>query len=181
MKKLFCIVPLVLVFCFTIACQDKAAMAELEKYKAQAKTEEQNREIVKRFFEGLNKGNLKIMDELYAPEYSWYYSSTTPKPMTRQETIKFFGMFLKAFPDANWTIQGLFPVGDRIIAWLTVGGTHKGEFQGILATGNRVGFNGFDMFRIQNGKIVEEREETDMLGLYQQLGMELKPIEAKKK
>jgi len=36
------------------------------------------------------------------------------------------------------------------------------------------------MFRIQNGKIVDEREETDMLGLYRQLGMELKPRAAKK-
>jgi hypothetical protein len=35
------------------------------------------------------------------------------------------------------------------------------------------------MFRIQNGKIVEEREETDMLGLYQQLGIELKPTAVK--
>jgi steroid delta-isomerase-like uncharacterized protein len=181
MKKHFWVVPSVLLLCFVVNCQDKAAMAELEKYRAQAKLEEQNKEIVKRFLEGLNKGNVEIMDELYAPEHRWYYSSTTPNPMSRKETIEFFRMFLKAFPDANWTVQGLFPVGDRVIAWLTVRGTHKGEFQGILATGNRVEFNGFDMFRIQNGKIVEEREETDMLSLYQQLGMELKPVEAKKK
>ena len=95
--------------------------------------------------------------------------------MPRKETIEYFRAFIKAFPDANWTIQGLYPVGDRVIAWSTVRGTHKGEFQGIPATGNKVEFNAFDMFRIQAGKIVEEREETDMLGLYQQLGMELKP------
>jgi steroid delta-isomerase-like uncharacterized protein len=180
MKKLVCIFPLALVFCFTIACQDKAAMAELEKYKAQAKLEEQNMEVVKSFFEEWNKGNIEIADELYAPEYRWYYSSTTPNPMPRKETIEFFRTFVKAFPDANWTIQGLFPVGDRVIAWLTVRGTHRGEFQGIQATGNRVEVNGFDMFLIQNGKIVEEREETDMLNLYQQLDMELKPKEVKK-
>jgi steroid delta-isomerase-like uncharacterized protein len=180
MKKLLCVIPLVLLLCFTFACQNKAEKAELEKFRVQANVEEKNNEIVKRFFEELNKGNIEIMSELYAPEYRWYYSSTTPKPMTREETIEFFGTFLKAFPDANWTIQGLFPVGDRVIAWLTVRGTHKGEFQGIPATRNKVEFNGFDMFRIQNGKIVEEREETDMLGLYQQLGMELKTKEIKK-
>jgi len=171
---------LLILLCFTFSCQKKAEKAEVEKFRALLKLEEQNKEIVKRFFEGLNKGNVEIMDELYAPEYSWYYSSTTPKPMTREETIEFFGKFLKAFPDANWTIQGLFPVGDRVISWLTVRGTHEGEFLGIQATGNKVEVNGFDMFRIQNDKIVEEREETDMLGLYQQLGMELKPKAAKK-
>ena len=181
MMKYLCAVPLVLLLCLTFACQDKAAMAELEKFRAQAKLEQQNKEVVERFFEEWNKGNIRIADELYAPEYRWYYSSTTPNPMARRETIEFFRTFVKAFPDAHWTIQGLFPVGDRVIAWLTIRGTHKGEFQGIQATGNKVEFNGLDMFRIHNGKIVEERGETDMLGLYQQLGMELKPKEAKKK
>jgi steroid delta-isomerase-like uncharacterized protein len=180
MKNPLLVVSLVLLFCFTFGCQNKAEKAELEKFRARANREEQNKEIVKRFLEEWNKGNVEIADELYAPEYSWYYSSTTPNPMPRKETIEFFRIFFKAFPDANWTIQGLYPVGDRVIAWLTVRGTHKGEFQGIPATGNKVEFNGFDMFRIQAGKIVEEREETDMLGLYQQLGMELKPKVAKK-
>ena len=29
MRKALCILPLVLLFCFTIACRDKAAIAEL--------------------------------------------------------------------------------------------------------------------------------------------------------
>lgn len=178
MKNSLLVVSLVLLFCFAISCQNKAEKAELEKFRTQAKLDEQNKEIVKRFFEELNKGNIEIMSELYAPEYGWYYSSITPKPMTREETIEFFRMVFKAFPDINWTIQELFPIGDRVIAWMVVRGTHEGEFQGIPASGNKFEFSSFDMFRIQNGKIVEEREETDMLGLYQQLGMELKPREA---
>jgi predicted ester cyclase len=34
--------------------------------------------------------------------------------------------------------------------------------------------------RIENGKIVEEREEIDRLGAMMQLGMELKPKEGEK-
>jgi hypothetical protein len=34
--------------------------------------------------------------------------------------------------------------------------------------------------RIKNGKFVQVREETDLLGSMQQLGMELKPAEKKK-
>jgi len=33
---------------------------------------------------------------------------------------------------------------------------------------------------IYNGKLIEDREEFDMLGLMQQLGMELKPKETEK-
>jgi hypothetical protein len=35
--------------------------------------------------------------------------------------------------------------------------------------------------RIENGKIVEDREYADLLGMMQQLGMELKPKQAEKK
>ena len=41
MKKLFMILPLALILCFTVGCQDKEAMAELEEYRAQAALEEQ--------------------------------------------------------------------------------------------------------------------------------------------
>jgi hypothetical protein len=36
------------------------------------------------------------------------------------------------------------------------------------------------MSRLKNGKIVEEREDYDSLGLMQILGMELRPKEGKK-
>jgi hypothetical protein len=37
MKKLFVILPLVLIVCFMVGCQDKKAMAEIEEYRAQAR------------------------------------------------------------------------------------------------------------------------------------------------
>jgi predicted ester cyclase len=41
-------------------------------------------------------------------------------------------------------------------------------------------FNGFTVFRIVDGKIAEEWEIIDMLGMVMQLGMELKPKEGEK-
>jgi hypothetical protein len=49
MKKLFMILPLVLIVCFMVGCQDKEAMAELEEFKAQAALEEANRALVMRY------------------------------------------------------------------------------------------------------------------------------------
>jgi len=45
MKKLLIILPLALILCFMVGCQDKEAMAELEEFRAQAAVEEQNKEI----------------------------------------------------------------------------------------------------------------------------------------
>jgi len=39
MKKQFMILPLALILCLMVACQDKAATAELEEFRSQSKVE----------------------------------------------------------------------------------------------------------------------------------------------
>lgn len=53
-------------------------------------------------------------------------------------------------------------------------GTHKAAFQGIPPTGNKIALSAVAIFRIKDGLVVEEAEDADLLGLYRQLGMELK-------
>ncbi len=44
---------------------------------------------------------------------------------------------------------------------MTLRGTHQGAFQGIAPTGKRVEVKAIDMFRIEDGKIVEHWEHAD--------------------
>ncbi len=180
MKKLYMILPLALILCFMVGCQDKEAMAELEKFKAQAAVEKQNEAFYRGIIEEINKGNVDILKESFAPDYGFYSPSTSTKPYSREETIEFAKMILRAFPDHNWGIEELIAVGDKVIVRFIYRGTHKGEFQGIPATGNKIESSAIVIARIKNGKIVEEREEANMLGYMQQLGMELKPKEGEK-
>jgi len=180
MKKLLMIIPLVILLCFTFGCQDKEAMAELEAMKAQAEVEEQNKGLVKRMYEALEKGDFEAYKEVVAPEYVWYVPSISTEPKSREETIEFEKMVRIAFPDISFSIEELIAVEDRVISRFIIRGTHEGEFQGIPATGNKVEVSGILMIRIQNGKIVEFKEELDQLGMMMQLGMELKPKEGEK-
>ena len=77
-------------------------------------------------------------------------------------------------------MEELIATEDKTIIRFIERGTHEGEFMGIPATGNKYESSGILINRIENGKIVEQREELDILGLYQQLGMELKPKEGEK-
>jgi steroid delta-isomerase-like uncharacterized protein len=181
MKNSILVFSLVLLLCFAFGCQTKAEKAELEKFRAQAKAEEQNSKLVKHFFEEANKGNVEILNELYAPEYLFYSPSINLKPMAREDTIEFMKSIFRAFPDFNWRIEKLFVDGDTATIWNVFTGTHQGEFEGIAPTGNRVEVSSILLWRLKDGKIIEERAEADMLGLMQQLGMELKPKEAEKK
>ncbi|MFC2169937.1 ester cyclase [Acidobacteriota bacterium] len=67
--------------------------------------------------------------------------------------------------------------GDKVSGWYIFTGTHSGELAGIPAAGNKVEASALTIFRFEDGKIIEIREQPDLLGLMQQLGMELKPKE----
>jgi len=177
MKKLLLVLPLVFLLCFTFACQDKEAMADLEEFRAQADVEAQNKELVKQVWELYGKGDFEAFKELYAPEFVYYSPSATPKPVSIEEAIEFGKIILEAFPDCSWTIEGIFASGDRVVTRWIYKGTHEREFMGIPPTGNKVEFGGITIARIKDGKIVESREDYDSLGFMQQLGMELKPKE----
>jgi len=180
MKRLLMVISLAFLLCFTFACQDKEAMAELEAMKAQAEVEEQNKELVKRMYEAFNEGDFEAYKEVVAPEYAWYLPSRNTKPISREGTIEFGREMHNAFPDCHWSVEDLIAVEDIVISRFIMRGTHEGEFRGIPATGNKVEVSGFMMTRIENGKIVEDKEEVDQLGFMQQLGMELKPKEGGK-
>ena len=175
MKKLYLILPVALILCFMAGCQDKEAMVELEAMKAQKEVEEQNKALVKRAYEKLNKGNIEAFKESFAPECEFYYPSNRAKPISREFNIEGIKMGFRAFPDFNQRIEELYAEGDRVIARLIASGTHEGDFLGTPATGNKIEYSAIIIVRIENGTIIEQRIEADIFGFYRQLGMALKP------
>lgn len=171
MKKLLVILPLVL--CFMISCQDKEAMAELEELKAQKELEEQNKALVRNFFKEINNRNNQIFEELCAADYEWYLPSATPYPMSREEELESIKTIWQGFPDINWTIEEMIAKVDIVTIRFLTTGTHKEEWNGIPASGIKFETGGIGIIHIENGKIVEIREDVDLLGMMQQLGMEL--------
>jgi steroid delta-isomerase-like uncharacterized protein len=180
MKKLSIILPLALILCFMVGCQDKAAMAELEAMKAQAEVEEQNKDLIRNYLKEMDNQNFEIFNEVYAPDAKIYYPSNSSEPMPIELSIPMAKSFYKGFPDFSHGIEELISVGDKVILRSIDRGTHQGEFNGIPATGKKIEMGVLAIFYFKEGKIVEVREEFDMMGLMQQLGMELKPKEGEK-
>ena len=59
--------------------------------------------------------------------------------------------------------------GDKLVTRWTIRGTHEGEFMGIAPTHKPFTLTGIVIDRFVDGKIVEEWEEADALGLMRQL------------
>ncbi len=179
MKKLCMILPLALILCFTFGCQDKKATVELEEMKAQAEIEEQNKTIVQRYWDGKwNERRPEILDELQTPDVVYHGTSMEMKGIEEYKQV--YSSYLSAFHDTQVTIEDLIAEGDKVMSRLKIRGVHKGELEGLPPTGKTFTSSFFTVFRLVDGKIAEEWEVFDELGMMHQLGMELKPKEAKK-
>lgn len=173
MKKLTLIFSVLLIG--LISCQNNQTKEELEKYRAQTVLEEQNQAIVIRVFDGLNQQDETVYQELYAANYSWYLPSNNSEKITREEEIVFMKLLWSSFPDIQWKIEEMIAKGSKVIVRFTVSGTFKEEYQGIPPTNDTFGSGGVWIASIEDGKLVEAREDVDQLGWMLQLGMEVKP------
>ena len=116
----------------------------------------------------LDSRDVATLDDFFAEEFVSHNQPPGAEPGAAG-VKQFFAMFRDAFPDADVAIDELIADGDRAAVATTLTGTHRGEVLGVAPTGRRVAVTGVDMIRIANGRIVEHRGLTDMVGLARQL------------
>jgi predicted ester cyclase len=128
-----------------------------------------NKAMIRRMFEeGFNQNRASVIDELIAPNY---VNHDLPAPVPGPEGWKqVVGMFRAAFPDMKITLEDVFADGDKVGTRGFFTGTHKGEFMGVSATGKPVKMKYIDLWRVVDGKLVDNWVQMDMLGMMQQLG-----------
>lgn len=131
---------------------------------------EANKELMRRFIEEVwNKGNFDAANEIFHPQAT---SPSAPQLPPGPEGVRMIAtMFRSAFPDFHMTIEDLIAEEDIVVARFTQGGTHQGTFMGGAPTGRSVQFTEIGILRVAGGQVVESWYETDMLGLYQQVGL----------
>jgi len=134
---------------------------------------EANKAVVRRLFdECLNRHNPDLYPELYSDVV---YRAPAMGELRNEEHRHLLLALFAGFPDAQWTMEDQVGEGDRVVTRWTFTGTHRGTFMGVAASGRRVHCTGMCIDRIVGGKIVEEWEEWDTLGMMQQLTMH--PVE----
>jgi steroid delta-isomerase-like uncharacterized protein len=174
MNRFTCIVLFAVLTGISTGCADKESQAKLAELKAQTELEAQNIELIKTLAREGDKGNMDIFNKVYAPDSRFYFPSNNPKPMSREEEMAMAKAFFAALPDMKHEVTDIFAVQDKVVMRFVLHGTHRAELEGIPPTGKQLAVSAISVFRIKNGRVIEEMEEADMLGMYQQLGMELK-------
>jgi predicted ester cyclase len=74
------------------------------------------------------------------------------------------------FPDVHVNIEHILAENDFVLVFLNFTGSHKGQFEGMSPTNKPVIIRSADLYRLENGKIVEHWDVVDRLDLLKQTG-----------
>lgn len=136
---------------------------------------EANKAVVRRYFDEVwNQWHPDALGEVVAAEVV-LHSHARPPMMGIDRWKQAMLGFHAAFPDVTFAIEEMVAEGERVVTRGTVRGTHRGPLMGIAPTGASVTFPGVWVLRLADGKIAEEWEVMDLLGLLQQLGATVAP------
>lgn len=126
--------------------------------------------VVRRFTDELwNKGNLDVLDEAFAAHCSFHDPTFPSDRITgMKEKVR---ELRQAVPDLHLDVHDVLADGDLTAARWTMGGTSRGEFRGLPATGRTYVMSGMTIDKWDGDRVVEEWTNYDMLGGLQQLGI----------
>jgi predicted ester cyclase len=130
-----------------------------------------NKDVIRRLFAEVDRGNLDVVDACYAPDYVDHTPSPVRALATGREGVRqAFRLFHEAFPDTRHTIEELVAAGDRVAARISARGTHTRPLFGHAPTGRVVTSTGIAIYRLVDGRIAERWAEHGA-GILDQLGI----------
>jgi len=131
---------------------------------------EENKAIARQFIRVWDTDDPSILDDLAAPDIRVSYP-ILPGPIQGASAFKKVLAGVRAgLPDIKIEIGDVIAEGDFVVAPWTMSGTHLGELMGIPPSGKAVRWDGITIYRIEDGKVVDERGEENGLGLLRQIG-----------
>jgi steroid delta-isomerase-like uncharacterized protein len=144
-----------------------ASLASCATPATEDSTVARNEAMIRAYVDASNRGDTSYLDEYLSPDYVYHGAAGE---LDAAGFKAFHDLVLAAFPGLTLRIEDMIGSGERVVTRWTLEGVHRGEFQGIAPTGNEVTVTGIIISRFEDGRVVEEWEQADLLGLLRQLG-----------
>ena len=132
-------------------------------------TEQLTTTVRRMFDEVVNRGNLDLIHEIYAPNFV-HHNAPPGLPAGIEGIRQSLMACRRAFPDWHETIDSIRVKDETVVVMSTIHGTHNGQWQGIAPTGRQITTRRVSILRAANGKIVERWGSQDDFGLMRQIG-----------
>ena len=122
--------------------------------------EENNKVLVRRFFEAQAKGDLDTLEELLAPDFV-DHSLLPDQDPGREGFIHSVAKEQAAFSNIRYIIEEQVAEGEKVMTRITMKRLHdRGEALGVAPTGMEIKTTAIVIHRVVGNKIVEERNES---------------------
>jgi steroid delta-isomerase-like uncharacterized protein len=117
---------------------------------------EENKILVRQWLdEVLTQGDLRRVDELFAPNYVLHDPSASQEVHGREGIERYVATYRTAYSDACFAVEDQISERDTVVTRWTARGIHREELLGIPPTGCRVTMAGIEFDRIVGGQIDE--------------------------
>jgi ketosteroid isomerase-like protein len=126
---------------------------------------EANTAVARRFHELFRHEDLAAADDLLAPDFTWHSPPQTIFKVGAEDTKQLVTDIRGFFPDLVLKEEDVIAAGDRVVIRWTLTGTAQTERGAVPIV-----YTGIDIFRLADGKVAEIWQNTDDLGLEEQLG-----------
>ena len=134
-----------------------------------------NTEIVREYIDRAFKNHdLDQASAYLAPGVKWHGGTLGTIEGSENVTQRLRGI-IGALPDLNAAEQDLVANGNSVAVRYVVEGTHQGNLLGIAPSGRRVRWDAVDVYRLADGKIVEDWAGDDTTMILYQVGVYTPP------
>jgi predicted ester cyclase len=133
---------------------------------------ESNKVIIRRLYDEVyTNGNLDVIDEVYADDVEVHVPGLPEDPYGPAAVKQLVGLIRTAFPGVMVTIEDLVAEHDKVAASVMWRGPHLGRMQGASPRNPLIAWPRIDIYRLFEGKIVEQWADRDDLAALHQLGI----------
>lgn len=151
----------------TVACSTNAQTVQPDAAAT-------NRELGRAFYEEAfnaktSAARATAIMRIVAPDYIQHNAVAPPG---RDGLIGFEEAIGQSFPDVRATVRDVFATNDRVVVRWTFTGTLTGQpFLGVAATGQKLEFDGIDIWTVKNGQLYEHWDQFDWPRAFVLLGI----------
>ena len=119
---------------------------------------EENKALVRRFFEARVKTDLEALDKMLAPDFVSHTKVLPGHKPDREGYKRTIAEYAATFSNRRFIVEEQVAEADKVVTRASVHATHdRREFLGVAPTGKETTYRTIFIHRIEGGKIAEER------------------------
>jgi len=128
--------------------------------------------VVQQYYDCISRNDMDGTARCLADDYVYHGTpSFSAEQQPKEEYVASFHEISRAMPDHRIEVQDRMTSGDEVCTISVHTATLTGSVMGIEGNGQPIRFTAITRLRVRDGKIAEEWEQYDSLGVAQQMGL----------